>query len=59
MTLCIKDRPTDRPKDSSQKLYYILLIVSFRCQNIITDVTSINNNQYNFVIIKCNCKTND
>ena len=51
------DKQTDRKR--SQKVYYILLIVSFRSQNIIIDVTSINNNQYNFVITKCNCKTND
>jgi len=38
---------------------YILLIVSFRRQNFIIDVTSINNLQYNFVIIKCNCETKD
>jgi len=35
---------------------YILLIASFKRQNIIIDVTSINNLQYNFVIIKRNCK---
>jgi hypothetical protein len=38
---------------------YILLIVSFRRRNIIIDVTSLNNLQYNFVIVKCNPKTKD
>jgi hypothetical protein len=38
---------------------YILLIVSFGRQNIIIDVTSLNNLQCNFVIIKCNYKTKD
>jgi hypothetical protein len=52
------DGQTDR-KIVLRKHMYILLIVSFRRQNIIIDVTNINNLQYNFVIIKCNCKTKD
>ena len=71
MTLCLKDRQIDDRQIDEQtdkqtnrkiilrKCMYILLIVSFRRQNIIIDVRSINNLQYNFVIIKCNCKTKD
>jgi hypothetical protein len=33
-----------------------ILIVSFRRYNIIMDVTSTNNHQYNSVIVKCNSK---
>jgi hypothetical protein len=51
------DRQTDRKIDL-RKCMYILLIVSFRRQNIIIDVTSINNLQYNF-IVKYNCKTKE